>query len=218
MARIEVTLFVEVQSSWCFWFEPVWAELKERYLDRAHFSWEIALMSPEAFPVSRAQCDVFYRRSGLAVQSDFMLNSAWFEEELAGDYSISNCVAEAGKDFGIEGDVLRIALARAALIDGRKIGRIDEAVAVAAQECGLEAGALKERALSAELRERVEQSTQRFHALHIDQRPSVLIVSDIGDRALFSGVVNLEPLAATIEAMLKDSRAYASYRAHYGEI
>ncbi|MGY8825845.1 MAG: DsbA family oxidoreductase [Candidatus Latescibacterota bacterium] len=218
MARIEVTLFVEVQSSWCFWFETAWAALKERYRDTAHFGWGIALMLTAAFPSSREQCDVFYRRSGVALQSDFMLNSAWLEEELAGDYSISNYVAEAGKDFGVEGDALRVALARAALVDGRKIGRIDEAVAVATAECGLDAGTLKEKALSAAIRERVEQSTQKFHALQIDQRPSVLIVSDIGDRALFSGVVRIEPLVATIEAMLKDRRAYASYRAHYGEI
>lgn len=215
---IAVTLFVEVQSSWCFWFEPAWAQLKERYREQAKFVWKIALMPAEAFPTSRAECDIYYRRSGVAMRSAFMLNSAWMEDELKGDYSASNLVAEAGKDFGIGGDEMRIALARAGMVDGRRIGRIDEAAAVAAEACMVDAAALKEKALSAAVKERVERSTQEFHALQLDQRPSVLIVSDIGDRAVFSGVVHVEPLAATIEAMLEDSRAYAAYHAHYGDI
>ena len=215
---ISITLFVEVQSSWCFWFEPAWARLKERYQEQASFAWKIALMPEAAFPASRAECDVYYRRSGMAMRSEFMLNSAWMEDELAGDYSVSNCVADAGKDFGIDGDEMRIALSRAGLVDGRKIGRIDEAVAAAAEACVVDAAALKEKALSALVRERVERSTREFHALQIDQRPSVLMASDIGDRAVFSGVVHLEPLVATVEAMLEDSRAYAAYHAHYGAI
>ena len=118
----------------------------------------------------------------------------------------------------MEGDELRIALSRAGLVDGRKIGRIDEAVAAAAQTCGLDVAALKEQALSAAVKGRVEKSTQDFHALQIDQRPSVLIVSDIGDRAVFSGVVRLQPLVVTLDAMLEDSRAYAAYHAHFGQI
>ena len=35
-----------------------------RYAGRAEFEWKIALMNPEDFPVSQAQCDWFYRRSG----------------------------------------------------------------------------------------------------------------------------------------------------------
>lgn len=215
---IAITLFVEVQSSWCFWFEPAWAALKERYQEQASFAWKIALMPAAAFPTSRAECDTYYRRSGMAMRAEFMLNSAWMEDELAGDYSVSNCVAEAGKDFGVDGDEMRIALSRAGLVDGRKIGRIDEAVAVAAEACAVDAAALKEKALSAVVRERVQESTREFHALQIDQRPSVLIASDIGDRAVFSGVVRLQPLVATVEAMLEDSRAYAAYHAHFGVI
>ena len=94
----------------------------------------------------------------------------------------------------------------------------DEAVAAAVAACAVDAVALKEKALSAVVRERVQESTREFHALQIDQRPSVLIASDIGDRAIFSGVVRLQPLAATVEAMLEDSRAYAAYHAHYGAI
>jgi len=29
--RITVTYYLDVISSWCFWAEPAWAELKKRY-------------------------------------------------------------------------------------------------------------------------------------------------------------------------------------------
>jgi len=35
--------------------------------------------------------------------------------------------------------------------------------------------------------------------------------------AVFSGLVRIEPLAATIDAMLADSAAYAAHAAHHGK-
>src|SRR5215469_1045151 len=95
---VHVTYFLEVTSSWCFWAEPAWVELKQRYGGRADFSWKIALMPAEAYPVSKAQCEWFYRRSGSVVRSPFMLNSGWFDPEIK-QYLAPNYVAEAAKDF-----------------------------------------------------------------------------------------------------------------------
>src|SRR2546425_6569927 len=81
-AMVKVTYFLEVTSSWCFWAEPAWAELKERYAEKVEFGWKIALMPPEAYPVSKNQCEWFYRRSGSIMRSLLMLNSNWFEPEL----------------------------------------------------------------------------------------------------------------------------------------
>ena len=44
--QITVTDYLDVVSSWCFWSEPTWAELKKRYQDRVAFQWKIALMDP----------------------------------------------------------------------------------------------------------------------------------------------------------------------------
>jgi hypothetical protein len=33
---------------------------------------------------------------------------------------------------------------------------------------------------------------------------------------VFSGLVKIEPIAATIDAMLSDTAAYAAYAAHFG--
>lgn len=217
---MNVTYYVEVLSSWCTWVEPVWAELKRRYADRATFDWRIALMTPESFPASAAQCDWFYRRSGGTVmQSPFMLDSGWMEPERRGRYETPNLVAEAARDFGFEGDEIRLALAHAALREGRKVGDLATAVAVAVAAGGrrLNAKKLRAAALSKAVRARVDASTQAFLSHQIDQRPAFVLTDAIGDKAVFSGLVRLEPLAATIDAMLADTAAYAVHAAHHGK-
>lgn len=215
---MKVTYYVEVFSSWCYWAEPTWAELKTRYAGRAEFEWKIALMNPEDFPVSREQCDWFYRRSGgTCMRSPFMLNSGWFEASLQGHYEAANFVAEAGKDFGFTGDELRLALSHAAVREGQKLGNLANAVAVAAKAGKLNAKKLKAAAESKDVRARVETSTKEFFSHQINQRPAFVLTDRIGDKAVFSGLVKLEPLAATIDAMLGDAAAYATHEAHYGK-
>jgi predicted DsbA family dithiol-disulfide isomerase len=213
---MKITYFVEILSSWCYWAEPTWLELKNKYAGRVDFEWKIALMNPGDFPVSRAQCDWFYQRSGTITHSPFMLNSGWYEVERKGHYDAPNLLAEAGKDLGITDDRLRLALTRAAVRDGRKIGDLAEAIAVGASATGLDPAKLRERAESPEVKERVRASTAEFHSLKVTQRPAFLLEDKIGDRAVFSGLVALAPLAATIDAMLADTAAYATHAVHFG--
>jgi len=214
---MKVTYYLEVLSSWCHWVEPVWADLKARYSGRAEFEWRIALMRREDFPVSRSQCDWFYRRSGGTVMhSPVMLNSGWFEEERKGLYDAPNLVAEAGRDFGFSDDSIRLALADAALTDGRKIGDMGESVAVASRASGVSPKKLRARAESAAVRARVDASTAEFHSHRIGQRPAFILEDAIGDKAVLSGIVRIEPLAAAVESMLYDTAAYAAHAAHHG--
>jgi predicted DsbA family dithiol-disulfide isomerase len=176
---------------------------------------------PEDFPVSREQCDWFYRRSGGTVMhSPFMLNSGWFEVARKGDYRAPNLVAEAARDFGFDGDEIRLALAHAALREGRKVGDLATAVAVASKAGGrkLDAKKLRAAAGSDAVRARVEASTKEFFAHQINQRPAFVLTDAIGDKAVFSGLVRLEPFVATIDAMLADSAAYAAHLAHHGKM
>ena len=216
---MKITYYLEVLSSWCAWVEPTWAELKSRYAGRAEFEWRIALMNPADFPATREQCDWFYRRSGGTVmQSPFMLNSGWFEAARQGRYEAPNLVAEAARDFGFDGDEIRLALAHAAVREGKKLADLAAAVAVAAQAGGkkLPAKKLRAAAESAAVRARVDASTAAFHAHQINQRPAFVLTDAIGDKAVFSGLVRLAPLVATIDAMLADTAAYAAHRAHHG--
>ncbi|HWL17043.1 MAG TPA: disulfide bond formation protein DsbA [Opitutus sp.] len=213
---MKITYFIEILSSWCYWAEPAWAELKQRYAGRVEFQWKVALMRPEDFPASRAQCDWFYQRSGTIARSPFMLNSGWFELERHGHYEAPNLVTEAARDFGFNGDEIRLALNTAAMRDGRRVGDMAEAVAIAAQAGRLDPAKLRARAESAEVRARVDASTKEFFAHQINQRPAFLLEDAIGDKAVVSGLWRIEPLAATIDAMLADSAAYAAHAAHFG--
>jgi len=213
---LKVTYYLEVISSWCYWAEPTWAELKQRYAGKVEFGWKIAQMPAQAYPVSQSQCEWFYRRSGSIMRSPFMLNSGWFEPEIK-EYLAPNYVAEAAKDFGVTDDRVRLAIAHAALREGKKLGRLDVAVVVAAESAGLDAAKLKARAQSPEVAARTQAATAEFQALQVNQRPTFLIENAIGDRAVFSGLVKIDPLAAAIETMIADEAAYASWKAHFGE-
>jgi predicted DsbA family dithiol-disulfide isomerase len=214
---MKITYYLDVLSSWCHWAEPTWAELKTRYAGRMEFAWKIALLGPGDFPVSREQEDWFFRRSGTIMRSPYMLNSGWVEPERKGLYPAPNLVAEAGRDFGFADDRLRLALAHAALREGRKIGDMAEAIAVAAKATGLDGEKLWERAQSPEIEARARASTAEFHALQITQRPAFVLEDPIGDKAVFSGLVTAAPLIATIDAMLADTAAYAAHAAHFGQ-
>lgn len=151
------------------------------------------------------------------MRSDFMLCSDWLEPELAGDYRAPNYVAEAGRDFGVEGDSLRRALTNAALREGKPIGRMEVAVSVGAAALGVSESDLRARAESREVRQRVEASTTQFLDHKVNQRPTFIIQDAIGDKAVISGLATAAPLIAIIDAMLADTRGYETFRIHHGD-
>jgi predicted DsbA family dithiol-disulfide isomerase len=212
---VKITYYLDVISSWCLWAEPAWAELKQRYAKLpVEFSWAIALCDEGGLPASREQEDWFYRRSGTIVRSPFMLSSGWLSG--AKEYIQPNCVAEAAKDLGVADDRVRLALMNAAMREGQKVGDWKVAVAVAAKAGKLDAKKLLKKAQSPEIEKRVRASTAEFHALQVTQRPAFALKSSIDDRAVFSGLVKVAPIATTIDAMLDDVAAYVSHKAHFG--
>ena len=214
--KITCTYYLEVISSWCYWAEPAWAELKRRYAGQpVEFAWKIALMDASGLPVSRGQCEWFYRRSGTIVKSPFMLNAGWFEPGVT-EYLAPNLVAEAAKDFGVTDDRVRLAIAHAAMREGLKVANWQISAEAGAGAAGLGFSALLNRAKSPEVEARARATTVEFHALKVSQRPTFVIESNIGDRAVISGLAKIEPLVAAIDAMLSDAAAYASHAAHFG--
>src|SRR5581483_6644087 len=212
---MKITYYLEVISSWCYWAEPAWAELKQKYHGRAEFHWKIASMPAEAYPASKSQCEWYYRRSGSIVRSPFMLNSDWFEPDIK-VYLAPNLVSEAAKDFGFTDDRIRLAIANAALREGRKVGRMEESIAVASAAGKIDPAALRAKAESPEVAARIQASTAEFTAMQVDQRPTFLLQDKIGDRVVLSGLATLAPIAAAVDAMLADEAAYASYATHFG--
>ena len=141
------------------------------------------------------------------------------EPPKAGEYPAASFVAEAARDFGFAGDEIRLALSHAEKREGRRVGRMDVAVEVAVAAGGgrLEAGKLLAAARSEAVAARIDASTQEFFSHRISQRPAFVLEDAIGDKVVFSGLTRIEPIAATIDAMLADCAAYASFRAHFGD-
>ena len=213
---ITVTYYLEVISSWCHWAEPAWAEFQRRYAGRAELGWKIAQMPLAAYPVSINQLEWFYRRSGSIMRSPYMINTGWFDPDDI-EMIVPNLMAEAARDFGAKDDRVRLALQNAAVRDGKKVGRWEIAADVAAKAGKLDKAKLLARAKSKEVAARVKKSSDEFDALQVTQRPTFLLESSIGDRAVFSGLARIEPLAAAMDAMLADEAAYLSWKAHFGD-
>ena len=212
---VRVTYFTEVTSSWCYWAEPAWAELKERYAKRAEFSWKIALLDSKSLPVSKEQLEWFYRRSGTIVRSPFMLNSGWYEQGVP-EYLAANAVAEAAKYLGITDDRVRLAITHAALREGQKVTDFHVVAQIAAKACRLNPEELESLARSSETEKALRASTAEFHALQVTQRPAFVIENDIGDKAVLSGTWTSAPIAAVIDSMLVDEAAYKAWSTHVG--
>src|SRR5262252_10631913 len=104
-------------------------------------------MDPSSLPVSREQEQWFYRRSGMIMRSPFMLKTDWYDPSLP-EWLAPNCVAEAAKDFGFTDDRVRLAIARAALREGKNIADWNVAAEIGAEAGGMEVGKLLERAKS----------------------------------------------------------------------
>ena len=212
---VKITYYLDVISSWCYWAEPAWAELKQRHAKApVEFDWAIALIDETGMSKSRAQADWFYRRSGTIMRSPFMLNSAWMTG--LKEYLAPNCAAEAAKDFGVTDDRVRLALMEASMREGKNVGDWKVSVAVAAKAASLDKAALLKKARSSEIEKRVRTATAQFHALQVTQRPTFVLESNIGDRVVLSGLATAAPIAAAIDAMLDDAAAYASHAAHFG--
>lgn len=209
---IKLTYYLDVLSSWCFYGEPNLRRLLDVYGDRIDYEWRIALVTehpPQGF--SRQQYDWFYRRSGSI--SGTHLNSAWRTKEYSSTL-VPNLAAEAARELGFSDDRVRLALARAALVEGQPVLEPDTAARVAAAASGVDQSKITEFMNDPRMRERIERTSAEFAALGVDQRPAFVLRSSIGDTAIFSGVWLFEPLNATVHAMLSDADKYAHFEAN----
>lgn len=213
--RLLITNYLDVISSWCHWAIPAWEELRARYGDRADFRWKIALMDKTGLPPTREHTEWYYRRSGLLMRSPVQLDASWMEPGRA-EYPEPNCVAEAAREMGVEDDRAWIALSHAELRQGKKIAEWEMAAQIVADATGLDRSRLLQLAKTHEIEGRVRASTTEFHALQVTQRPTFVIDTPIGDRAVFSGFAKAAPMAATIQAMLDDIVGYEAHAAQYG--
>ena len=211
-----MTNYLDVISSWCFWATPAWQELRERYSDPVDFQWKIALMDKTG-----SAADAGTHGMVLPTQRDADAFAGEVERQLgrARRHRISGAELRGGSRarFGIEDDRVWMALSRAELLEGKRSAHWEFRAEVGARPPELDRDQLLERAKSPEIEARIRESTAEFHALQVTQRPTFVIDTPIGDRAIFSGFAKVAPIAATIDAMLDDIVGYRAHAAHFGE-
>jgi predicted DsbA family dithiol-disulfide isomerase len=151
----------------------------------------------------------------MMMRSPFMLKSSWHEPGNT-EYLAPNAVTEAAREMGVTDERVWLAIAEAGLREGRQTGRWDIAVEVGAKASGLPQEKLLERARSTAIELKIRASTAEFHKFQVNQRPTFVIDTEIGDRAIFSGFAKVAPIAATIDAIWDDAVAYAAHAAHFG--
>ena len=129
-----------------------------------------------------------------------------------------NVVTEAAKEQGVSYDRVRLAIASAAMREGKKVHRWEDCVPIAAAAGKVNADELMKKAKSPEIEKKARATTAEFHALQVSHRPTFVVESDIGDKAVLSGTWKAAPLIEAIEAMLEDAAAYKSWAAHIGSV
>jgi predicted DsbA family dithiol-disulfide isomerase len=102
------------------------------------------------------------------------------------------------------------------LREGKQFAEWEVAAEIGARAGNVDAKKLLERARSTVVETRVRADPADFHLLQVTQRPTFVLDSEIGDRAVFSGFAKLPPLVTALDAMLDDTQAYTSFTAHFG--
>ncbi len=204
--------YLDVMSSWCTYAEPAIAEVRKRFGDDLDYEWRIAAVKDGQPPgFTQEGMAWWYERSGS--MSGIKLTAAWIQSPEGTWWP--NIAAEAARSLGKVDDTVRLALARAALFDGRPIQQRDIAEEVAARAAGLSADRLRAAMDDPAVATRMRASTAEFRAMPCTVVPTFLITNEIGDVNMLSGAYRAEHLAVCIEQLRADVRGYEAFgKAH----
>ncbi len=208
MAAVTMIYYMDVMSSWCTLAEPAVAEVRKRYGDDLAYEWRIAMVKDGDAPGYTHEAMLwFYKRSGSMTGTT--LNAAWLDSPEGTMWP--NLAAEAARSLGSKDDSVRLALARAALFDGRPIQRLDIALEVAAQASGQDPKRLSAAIFDPKVAARVRATTAEFRAMPCDVVPTFVLRNSIGDVNVLSGAYRTEHIAACIDQLRADVVAYERF-------
>jgi predicted DsbA family dithiol-disulfide isomerase len=204
MAHIDLIYYVDVLSSWCYVAERAIEKIQEKYGESVRLDWRIAqLFDAGPLPYTREALVWYYART--AKMTGVQLNDAWHASaDTTTKYA--NQAAEAARALGAADSRVRRRLSRAALIDGKPMGKRDVAIEEAARLSGFSTERIGEMMDSAQVEQRIAQTTQEYKDLALPQLPSFVMRNTSGDLAVFSGLYTFESLDSVIGEMLHASR------------
>jgi predicted DsbA family dithiol-disulfide isomerase len=209
MSALKLTFYVDVLSSWSFVAEQALDRLRAELGARLEVEWRIAFLfdgGPMGYSLEK---NAWYYRRNRSV-TGVTLNTVW-RESMADTTWHANLAAQAARSLGIEDDRVRRALSRAAMVDGKHVGRRDVAVAIAASAAGVSVAELEKAMDDPRTAARMHETTAEFKALKLAVQPVFIFRNEIGDTAILSGLYTYETLAACAREMLAAADGYASF-------
>lgn len=211
MAAAKIIYYTDILSSWCTFAEEPLAKVRARFGADLDYEWRVALLRDGApLGYDQEMLGWYYKRSNS--MSGVMLNVTWLEGK-SDATRWPNVAAEAARSLGKTDDTVRLALAKAGMIDGQHVQHREVTERIAAAASGLDAAQLHKAMDDPAVAERIRTTTAEFRALPCSVVPTFLITNEIGDVNLLSGTFRYEPLAACVEQMIADAKAYAKYTA-----
>lgn len=198
---LSLTHYLYVLSSWSFCVEPPVKHILQTYGERIRYTWKLAHADYDGHgPYKRDQLEYYYERLEAITGQRFTLDW-WFEGY---DALIPDRIAEAARTLGATGNDVRLALSHAALVDGLQITRPEVGIEIAATTAELDPAQLDAEFGSERPMQTLANAKAEWLALGLGQRPTFVLTNEIGDKALFSGIWQSQPLIRTVEAMLSD--------------
>lgn len=203
MAHVEIVYYVDVLSSWCTIADYALEQIEEKYGRDVRLDWRIAqLFNGGPLPYSPQDLRWYYERT--RKMTGVTLNAGWVDSPQAATVH-ANEAAEALRELGFEGSEHRRALSRAALLEGKPLGRRSIALEEAARLSGVAPAELERTMEGRAVRQRIAETTAEFKSLGLPQLPSFVLHNTIDDKAVLSGLYTFASLDALVAEMLHAS-------------
>ena len=211
MTTLTLTYYLDVLSSWCFVAEQALGAVRKQFGERLALDWRLAFLF-NGGPMGYSPQLGAWQYKRLETVTGVRLDPAW--RESANDTTWwANLATEAARSLGVSDDRVRHALSRAAMVDGRHVGRRDEAVAVAVESSGLNRPELEREMDHPRTAERLWTAMMEYKSLPVSVQPTFVFRDDIGDTAILSGLVTVDSLRSCATEMLAAAEIYAKYNA-----
>jgi len=181
----------------------------EEFGDAVGVEWRIALFNGGA-PVGEDASKWAWYYDRIEAMTGVRLNPAW-RESVEDSTLVPNAVAVAARRLGATGDTVRIALARAAMVDGRKVQHREIALDVAVEASGLDRAALAAAADDPQTRAEMDRTTAEYRALPVSVVPVFLVENPLEDVALLSGYFQAQTLLAVVREAVETMRRFDAY-------
>ena len=203
---MKATAFVDVLSHWCLAALPALDALRGTLADDVALEVVIAPLGDGA-PVgySNAAEAWFYTRGTLAYGA--VLDPSWCEDETTSTWHANAAVAAA---IALGADPVAVArcVSRAAMVDGKLLGRETEAIRVVSSFTGIAEQTLRDTMHGDAVVAGLHAANARLASIGCAERPSWELVNANGDKAVLQGVWQAEAILPLARALLDDERAY----------